>query len=1164
QCTMTVQLNSPWVETLESHPLPSRSLSCSPGEDGMREALSRFVGERASQWPTASLGHRGPFTSIGGRKEAKPPRTGGNGAGGNAVRTTKYTWWSFLPKNLYEQFRRLANLYFLIICIATLIPGVTPIPPITSISPLVFVLAVAALKEAYEDYRRAVDDARVNARPITIVTRASTFRIVQAQDVVVGDILFLRKNELVPADALVLATSNPRSVLPPLVPSGEPRLGASTAYVETSNLDGESALKPRTCLSATAALHDPHTILDSLDIVVHYQEPTASLYEFEGYLTTRGGSNYALSANNLLLRGSRLKNTDYVLALVLYTGDETKLVLNLSPPPSKRSRVEVTLNSYLVWILAVLLVICLVCAGVSGYYNDSVLADRAGYLQLSKYATSGSAGLLNYGFAFLTFLILLNVFIPMSLYVTVELHKFACSLWVMVDARMYDPVTDTHCKCNTSNLLEELGQIEHVFSDKTGTLTRNEMIMREASVAGTHYLLTPRDAAANVSDDAVVLDPDALPPFVAHFFTACALCHTVYPGEPVDELPDPAYEATSPDELALVIGAAAMGISFVDRDTETLTLDKTGVAGLTVYELLHVIEFDSDRKRMSAVVREPSGRIVVYTKGADSVLTPLLADSANNARLLDATNSHVTAMSTMGLRTLLVASRELDPEWYAAWSSRHAAAEAAMADRAAHVAASALELERELVLLGATAIEDRLQDEVPETVAALRAAGCKVWVLTGDKQETAINIGYSAALLTQDMQTFRLNASSADETAGLLAHYAAVASRSGDHPRGVVVDGKTLDYALEPHNAAAFFALCASAEAVLCCRVSPLQKALVVRLVKEHSPSPPTTLAIGDGANDVGMILEAHVGIGLVGKEGMQASRAADYALGQFRFLRRLLLVHGRFSYLRLSMLIQYSFYKNIAFALPQAYYALYNGFSGQTLFDAWLLTLYNIIFTFLPVMILSLTERDLSANYLLAHPEAYQPLPRGIWFNGYTFTGWMLSAVWHSAAAFWAGVAIYGRGVLADNGQVDGLWTFGTAVCTYVVLAVNARLAIGTRIWTILNAAAMALTLCGYFGTVYVYSLISGITPSNMYWIMYAVSSSPAWWLSVVVVLAIAVLPDASWRAWRDTILSPPHPEAGPSATAASAAHLPVNEESSLLFTQPGTLPDSYGATMR
>ena len=1027
------------------------------------------------------------------------------------MHTTKYSVLTFLPKNLYEQFRRLANFYFLIVCVVTLIPGVTPIPPVTSIAPLVFVLSVAAAKEGYEDWRRAADDARVNAKPVRVVVRDPTTQLpavirVQSQDVAVGDLLVLRKNTEVPADAIVLATSNPRSTLHGAA------VGGSTCYVETSNLDGESALKPRSCLPVTAGISGLEELLN-LSATVSVSEPSPSLFDFEGSISLDAspGIAHALSLDNLLLRGSRVKNTDWVFALVLYTGDDTKLVLNLRPPPSKRSHVELRLNAYLVWIFVILMTLCILGSGLSGYYN-SKLAESALYLDLHRTSPTWHEGAKFYAFGFCTFLILLNVYIPMSLYVCIELAHFLGSLWVMEDIHMYDPETDSRCKCNTSNLLEELGQIESVFCDKTGTLTANEMVFREASISGTHYTFDPSPSTKTLLTPAVVSSSESL----ELFFLVCALCHTVYPSE------DEAYEATSPDELALVLGSASVGIVFRSRAPQSLTVELHGE--LVTYQLLHTLPFDSDRKRMTVVVACPDGRILALVKGADSTLEPLL-DTTSGHFLWGETDVHLTAMSTCGLRTLVIAYRELDPEWYAEWDASHREAQAAMGgDRAARVAASGQVLETGLTLLGATAIEDRLQDQVPESIQMLRDAGCRVWVLTGDKQETAINIGYSASLLTPEMDIVRLNATSREETAVLLGSIPPVAG-----PRGIIVDGVTLHHALHADNAGTFLARCNESQAVLCCRVSPRQKALVVRLVQTAAVSPvapsraPITLAVGDGANDVGMILEADVGVGIVGKEGMQAARAADYALGQFRFLTRLMLVHGRYSYLRLAVLIQFSFYKNIAFALPQAYFALVNGFSGQTLYDAWLMTMFNIIYTFLPIMTLSLVEQDIRPDALLAHPGLYRSLPSGEWYDARTFSGWMASAIWHSLVSYFGGMAVFKLTAPGSNGQMTGLWCLGTSVCTYIIIIVSLRICMETRHWTVLNGMALFLSVGGYVLMLYVYSLIHAIDPSNMYYVTYTLSDTSVYWASVVVIPAIALLPDVTLRVFRDWFFPTP-----------------------------------------
>ena len=493
---------------------------------------------------------------------------------------------------------------------------------------------------------------------------------------------------------------------------------------------------------------------------------------------------------------------------------------------------------------------------------------------------------------------------------------------------MYHDKTDTPATCRTSSLVEELGMVEYVFSDKTGTLTCNQMEFKQCSIAGIQY-------ADAVSEDRRATSPDDLEnihdfnrlrsnlreghesaPAIHHFLSLLAICHTVIPE--MTEKGHIKYQAASPDEGALVQGAVELGYKFTARKPKSVIIE-TGGQELE-YELLAVCEFNSTRKRMSAIYRCPDGKIRCYCKGADTVILERLSDQNPH---VEATLRHLEEYASEGLRTLCLAMREIPEqefqEWYQIFDT---AATTVGGTRADELDKAAEIIEHDFFLLGATAIEDRLQDRVPETIHTLQQANIKVWVLTGDRQETAINIGMSCKLLSEDMMLLIVNEESAAATRDNLQKKLDAIRTQGDgtiemETLALVIDGKSLTYALEKDLEKLFLDLAVMCKAVICCRVSPLQKALVVKLVKKHKKQS-ILLAIGDGANDVSMIQAAHIGVGISGMEGLQAARSADVAIAQFRFLRKLLLVHGAWSYQRVSKTILFSFYKNIALYMTQ------------------------------------------------------------------------------------------------------------------------------------------------------------------------------------------------------------------------------------------------------
>jgi phospholipid-translocating ATPase len=454
------------------------------------------------------------------------------------------------------------------------------------------------------------------------------------------------------------------------------------------------------------------------------------------------------------------------------------------------------------------------------------------------------------------------------------------------------------------------------------------MLQKQAALFDHHYInLKSSFVDPKLYDD--LAQNNVQSQSVVHFFSALAFCHTV-----IAEVPDPdkpyeiVYKAQSPDEAALVATARDVGFTFVAREQDTMIMDAMGER--REMALLHVLEFNSTRKRMSVIMRGEDGRVVLICKGADSVIYERLdMDPANvtpeQQQMRDDTLKDLAVFANEGLRTLCIASRVLDEDDYQDWAAQYKEASNSIHNREEQMESVCEDIEQHLTLIGGTAIEDKLQEGVPETIAVLAKAGIKIWVLTGDKIETAINIGFACNLLTKDMLLLSVNARDEQETLDQLRNsQMQVDQVSGTQKCALVIDGESLKYALEAPAKEELLRLGTQCMAVVCCRVSPMQKAKVVNLVKKGLKV--MTLSIGDGANDVSMIQEANVGVGISGEEGRQAVMASDYAIAQFRYLSKLLLVHGRWSYLRTSEMILTFFYKNIMWTLVLFWYQIFCG----------------------------------------------------------------------------------------------------------------------------------------------------------------------------------------------------------------------------------------------
>ncbi|XP_072108888.1 probable phospholipid-transporting ATPase IA isoform X3 [Mobula birostris] len=945
----------------------------------------------------------------------------------NHVSTAKYNLLTFLPRFLYSQFRRAANSFFLFIALLQQIPDVSPTGRYTTLVPLLFILLVAAVKEIIEDIKRHSADSGVNKKKAQVL-RNGAWEIVHWEKVEVGDIVKINCTEYIPADTVLLSSSEPQAM----------------CYIETSNLDGETNLKIRQGLPQTADIKDIESLMN-FSGKLECESPNRHLYDFVGNLQFDGKSTYPLGQDQILLRGAQLRNTQWVHGIVVYTGHDTKLMQNTTQAPLKLSNVEHITNVQILFLFGILLFISLVCAIGSTIWNKRH-SEGVWYLHFSE---SGAA---YFGLNFLTFIILFNNLIPISLLVTLEVVKFIQAFFINWDIDMLYEPTNTPAMARTSNLNEELGQVKYIFSDKTGTLTCNVMEFKKCTVAGIAYGQADSSNGESTFQDVSLLEnlkgnhPTA--PVICEFLTMMAICHTAVPERDADRI---IYQASSPDEGALVRAARQLGFVFSGRTPNSVIIEALGQE--EKYELLHVLEFTSNRKRMSVIVRTPSGKLRLYCKGADTVIYERLSESS---RYKDITLKHLEQFATEGLRTLCFAVAEISEMMYQDWLEIYQRASTALQNRILKLEESYELIEKNLQLLGATAIEDRLQDKVPETIETLSKADIKIWILTGDKQETAINIGHACKLLTKSMGLMVLNAHTLDTTRETLSHHCSTLGDAlrRDNDFALIIDGKTLKYALTFGVRQSFLDLALSCKAVICCRVSPLQKSEIVEMVKKQVKV--ITLAIGDGANDVGMIQTAHVGVGISGNEGLQAANSSDYSIAQFKYLKNLLLVHGAWNYNRVAKCILYCFYKNIVLYIIEIWFAFVNGFSGQILFERWCIGLYNVIFTALPPLTLGIFERTCRKENMLKYPELYKTSQNALNFNTKVFWVHCLNGLFHSIILFWFPLEALKHDTVFENGKTPGCLLLGNMVYTFVVITVCLKAGLETSSWTTFSHVAI------------------------------------------------------------------------------------------------------------
>jgi len=1294
----------------------------------------------------------------------------------NYVSTTKYELWNVVPKNLWEQFHRVANIWFLIVSIFQMLPlELSPTNKYATFFPLCCVLFLTFCKDAYEDYSRRREDRQVNNQMCMVVDtsdREGRVRPEKWKDVAVGSFLRINRDEPVPADMVLLTCSNEDGV----------------AYVDTVQLDGESSLKPKFALEETMRITETKELL-MLHGHLDTEPPNQLVQSFSGTLYLQGfPRGVPIDAKGFLLRGSTIRNTSWVYGLVVFTGVDTKIVQNWRKTPSKRSRIEVTANTLLLIVFGFLLF----AAAVSALARGLFLVDGSKGAAQILWAWPEPDRLRDNNFlAFITFMIAYNNLIPISLYVTTDLARTFQGLRMEMDSSMYHAETDSFCRCKNSGLNEDLGQIEFVLTDKTGTLTENKMEFKACSIAGKTYgrwddeegpvdyvaavppehICRPLSARALLGhkwsdtmlnpQDQLSGGPTASPPaptpkacvygkwdeeqglakdggdpseqteggsiggssaqaaaiaaaaaagtpgnlansrtpsrkqtsggssasprdnskelMVDQFFMCLATCHTAIveqipctrteakssratstpsvatptsmtasaaavtqagsqtgisseaalaaseaarsantkPSAPTpdasssrgskvtfsiggDSVPVPereitvgnedkqeveelmqeaarvAFRSSSPDEEALVAAARDYGYFFRRKVASRLTVNVRGKD--QYYQVLIVNEFSSERKRMSVLVQRveaptafdnkdetprPDPRVgmmernetpsatfnpvtcgqlpdmqyssedsddfskssypaVLYAKGADNVMLERLSPSTVGVKVA---KRHMKNFASQGLRTLILAKRELTPNEVDNFVRKMNEAKGAFMNRDLMMEAVATEMERDMHLLGVTAVEDRIQEGVPQTVNMLLRAGVKVWMLTGDNMETAINIGLACKLVEPSMRLYKLDASSGDATPEMILrlldeYYTEISQqlsaerKQGDFKYCLVLHGKVLYTIMEEEQARLrqlFLAIACSSCSVVACRLAPAQKAALVKLVRSHVVGNPTTLAIGDGGNDASMIQEAHVGVGILGVEGRQAANAADFTIGQFRFLQNLLFVHGRWNLRRVSIIIGYSFYKNFLLVLPLAFYSYFNGFSGTPLYESYLLATFNLAFTSLPILIVGAFDVDVSAKMALLVPSLYQLGISKRYFNSWTLIGWISRGVLHSILLFLSMYTVtlgWPGGPNFPDQLVMGSWAYGACVCI-----ANVILLLHTKAWMDWHVLVVLLSIALFLPVMSLYSdgafFLASMFEPQMVGVATVLFGHPRSWLALFLVTSACGLSD-------------------------------------------------------
>ena len=1087
----------------------------------------------------------------------------------NKIDTTKYNIFTFIPKGLLYQFMRLANVYFLFTAILQCIPIISPLGSATALVPIIFVLAVSLIREAYEDCKRANLDKIQNSVKCKVY-RNNLWEDIESGNLEMGEIVIVEQDEIFPADLVLLDSPLPEGI----------------CFIETGSLDGEKTLKqknPSPLTSGKFSYDEKYVDILSLDGNCICDQPNSELYFLNGKIEANLNGEFLkfpIDQKQLLLKGAKLKNTKWIIGLIIYTGHNCKIMKNSKEPRVKYSTVETIMNNRLIFIFCTQCFLCIISAICRGiFYNKNLKNNDNMSYMLYPYTVESLI-------SFFTYLLLLNTMIPISLIVTLEIVKIGQGLFMSADVEGYSFVRDKYIRPNAFSLNEELGMVDYIFTDKTGTLTCNKMMFKycvmgdicfqlirdnentknnpeEEKIRKEHDIicfkpndmLTPEKFDKReykgfkiVSDDqTITLSLEKLSNIILEFWYSLALCHECNIQEDEEGRED--YIGMSPDSIELVRAARLQGYQLTkgksskfrrvkteyynENITKSKTKDnnrmqngyKTEISENNLnakdYEVLNIIAFTSDRKRESVIVKE-NNIIRLYIKGADTIIEKRLTKNTNKD-ILEKCKTSVNYFSSQGYRTLLIGMKVLSQSEYNTFAQKLNEANMSLENKDKKVEEIYDKIEQNIYLIGCTIVEDKLQDKVPETIKDLRNANIKIWMLTGDKMNTAYNIGLSCNLISTNMKIFKLcgvekklneqmEMVNKEECEKVILDFAKEFNKfKGNFDSmnkelnsfGILVDEKALKTINDEEEMQKIFLdIAKDASSVICCRVSPIQKSQVVKMMKNYDKNG-VTLAIGDGGNDVSMIMEAHIGIGIYGEEGMRAVQSGDYAIGEFKILHRLLLFHGRIFYVRNSQCILYFFYKNFVFTLVQFIYGFYTNFSGQTIIDDWYISFYNLIFTSLPLGARALLDIDLRPEdgeiVKKLIPFIYAELKKFPIFNKKIFFLYLFKGTIHCLINYFFTVYSTIEIPIDTKGNTDCLWYTSVDLYTNILIIVSLDLIIDTANITWINVVIE-------IGTTFIFYIVFLVLVHNMDFFnsfasIYNSVNSPLLWMNMVFV---------------------------------------------------------------
>ena len=1072
---------------------------------------------------------------------------------GNKFHLSRYTFFTLIPKSLFEQFHRTSNLWFLVVAIFQLIPfQVNPTDSWTTILPLGLLLAITTCKDAYCDRWLRHKNAAFNNYKFKC-WNGQAFADIKSQDLLVGQFVVVQENELIPADMIIITSTNEGKI-----------------FFDASKLIGYTNLEIKTPVEKTSKLvgNDlDHPGLNKLQGKLYLQEPASDYCKFTGLMKlNKFPGAIELNPSNCLFRGGIMKGEKAVIGLITYCGKETKVKLNIHPTRRKTSRFEREVNNLMLYLLLVL--VFLVIFSVFGFYF-------IGTGNTSKYSILEPL---------ITFTLLYDNITPISLFMIMDIIRLSQGYFLARNMK--------NIRFNTETVNENLGQIEYLLTDKTGCITGNKLSVKMCVIgdrkfepeilsgeseaftgADTNqlldstYRLTVKSQSSTFDNLRNLLESTSHSSKMSHFMNCMALCNDLYQrnGEYLG----------SEEEIALLDTARDLGFD-VNMPEKDIYILGTNESVRSSFRLVESRSFTPERKRSRILLEDNEGSGILYVKGSPHAMLPLLFAAEPQ---MQSVKQHIQIMKERGLRIMITAYKRISNEEVLETKSKIQRIKRSLLNPESRIEAMFKELEKNLVYLGLIGVSETLLPGSVETISQLKKAGIKIWMTSSDSLSSSVLVAKEASIieprskvldllkltnelscckaLIQGASSYILNENSdlpfVSDPQALVRRrsrvspeihpshnsdeYSTAASESLGYSMlnrlskvdlklytklndilaspfspahldySIVIDRDTFQTALKYSECRRLLTcLLVCAKSVCFVGLMPMDKGNVARLLKGNVKFQPMVAALGCGNSDINMVQASDVGIGISNGTDSLVNNYSDICVERFSQLGSLLLIEGHWFYTRISKVVLLFLYKNCFLTMVLFAYTFLCDFSGTSIFNASLLLGFYLFFTSFPLLVIGIFDEDVSADKIEKHGQIYAYGSNNMLFNWKVVLSYLTLSVVQGIILVVLVFVAFPR-IINPDGMTEDINILGTVIYITLVYSVLIQIHLSTFCYTLLYFVSQVVSIILLIIFISIISQTSAVN-SELLGVGNNFSGSPISMINILITSMVCILP--------------------------------------------------------